>query len=67
MAGPDILTLAEAAAMLRIGERTAYDLARQGRIPAAKVGGQWRIRVRDLERWLDHGGEANASASAGRL
>lgn len=61
MAGPEILTLAEAAALLRIGERTAYDLARQRRIPAAKVGNQWRIRRRDLERFLDQGGEAEVS------
>ncbi len=65
MAGSDMLTLAEAAALLRIGERTAYDLARQGRLPAAKVGSQWRIRLRDLERWLDRGGEAAADRQGG--
>jgi excisionase family DNA binding protein len=61
VAGPDILALSETAAMLRIRDRTACDLAWQGgRIPAAKVGGQWRIRLRDLERWLDRGGKAAA-------
>ncbi len=57
---PEMLTLAEAAEILRIAERTAYDLARQRRIPAAKVGGQWRIRRAELDAWLDKGGEAAA-------
>ncbi len=56
---PECLTLPEAAALLRIGERTAYDLARTHRLPAAKVGGQWRIRRADLDLWLARGGEAH--------
>lgn len=60
MDAPEILTLPEAAALLRIGDRTAYDLARNQRIPAAKVGGQWRIRRSDLDAWLARGGEAAA-------
>ena len=55
---PEFLTLAEAAEMLRIGERTCYDLARARRIPAAKVGGQWRIRRSELDDWISKGGEA---------
>lgn len=55
---PEFMTLAEAAELLRIGERTCYDLARQRRLPAAKVGGQWRIRRTDLDSWLAKGGEA---------
>ncbi|MEQ1566833.1 MAG: helix-turn-helix domain-containing protein [Myxococcota bacterium] len=55
---PEMLTLAEAAEMLRIAERTCYELARKQRIPAAKVGGQWRIRRSELDAWLDRGGEA---------
>jgi excisionase family DNA binding protein len=54
----EFMTLAEVAILLRIGERTAYDLARNRRIPAAKVGNQWRIRRRDLDAWVDQGGEA---------
>ena len=60
MQSPEFLTLPEVAALLRIGERTAYDLARTQRIPAAKVGGQWRIRRTDLDAWIARGGEAAA-------
>lgn len=66
MPSPEFLTLAEAAEILRIGERTAYDLARDHRIPAAKVGGQWRIRRADLDAWIDRGGEAAESRGAAR-
>lgn len=57
---PEFLILPEVATLLRIGERTAYDLARTHRIPAAKVGGQWRIRRADLDAWIARGGEAAA-------
>lgn len=63
MPAPEFLTLAEAAALLRIGERTAYNLARDHRIPAAKVGGQWRVRRTDLDAWLARGGEAAPPAT----
>jgi excisionase family DNA binding protein len=43
--------------MLRIGERTAYDLVRQGRLPAIKVGNQWRIETQAFEEWLAAGGD----------
>lgn len=58
MAEPEFLTIPEVAVLLRIGERTTYDLARLRKI-AAKVGGQWRIRRRDLDAWIEKGGEAD--------
>lgn len=64
MAEPEFLTVPEVAVLLRIGERTTYDLARLRRIPAAKVGGQWRIRRRELDAWIEKGGEAAADGDA---
>lgn len=58
----EFLTVAEAAALLRIGERTAYKLVRDGRIPAAKVGNQWRIEKGVFETWLAQGGERSTDA-----
>ena len=37
----EFLTLPEAAELLRLGQRTLYRLARQGDLPAIKIGGQW--------------------------
>jgi excisionase family DNA binding protein len=48
------LTLAEAAARLRVSTHTVYKMCRTGDIPARRVGRQWRIRIRDLEDWLAH-------------
>lgn len=47
------LTLLEVASRLRISEKTAYVMAREGRLPAFRVGAQWRMRRSDLDRWID--------------
>lgn len=55
--GQDFLTLREVCSLLRIGERTAYDLCRQGKLGGAvKVGGQWRIEKEAFEEWVRRGG-----------
>lgn len=49
---PDVLTLKEAAAWLRLSERALYDLARAQQVPAALLGGKWVFPRALLERWL---------------
>lgn len=49
---PDVLTLKEAAAWLRLSERALYDLARSRQVPAALLGGKWVFPRGLLERWL---------------
>jgi excisionase family DNA binding protein len=49
----EVLTLREIALFFRISERTAYDLVTTGRLPAFKVGGQWRASRAELERFID--------------
>ena len=44
-----LLTPAEAAQMLRLNPRTVVRLAREGRIPAVKVGERWRIKTAAVE------------------
>lgn len=48
----EILTLEEVAAYLKAGKRTVYRLAQQGDIPAFKLGGTWRFRRDELDRWI---------------
>ena len=48
----DILTLDEVAAYLKAGKRTIYRLAASGEIPAFKLGGTWRFRRGDLDKWI---------------
>lgn len=44
---------------LRLTERTVYEKARRGALPALRVGGRWRFRPRDIEAWLDSAGGAS--------
>jgi len=48
----EILTLDEIAAYLKAGKRTVYRLAQKGEIPAFKLGGTWRFRRSELDRWI---------------
>lgn len=50
----DIWTIKEVARYLKIKEKTAYVLVAQGEIPGFKVGGAWRFRRLDIERWIEN-------------
>ena len=49
---PEILTRSEAAAFIRVSEKTLGEMARTRRIPAQKVGREWRFLRSALEAWL---------------
>ena len=49
----DILTLEEVAEYLRLKPQTIYKWAQEKRIPAVKLGKEWRFRKSVLDRWLD--------------
>ena len=59
----EILTLVEAAAFIRVSERTLGEMARTRRIPSQKVGREWRFVRTALESWLA-GDSANADGMA---
>ncbi len=48
----EILTLGEAAAYLKLGERTIQRMIQRSEIPCARVGGQWRFLRSVLDDWL---------------
>ena len=39
----DIMTIKEVADYLKINEKTIYRLAKEKKIPAFKIGGNWRL------------------------
>jgi excisionase family DNA binding protein len=47
-----LLTLAEAASILKISKRTLHRMIQQKQIPAFKVGGQWRILESRFHEWV---------------
>jgi excisionase family DNA binding protein len=48
----DLLTTAEAADYLRLGERKLYELVAENRIPCSKVTGKWLFPRHELDRWV---------------
>ena len=52
-AGGGIMTLREVAGYLGLHVMTVYKLTREGRVPAAKIGGQWRFKRDVLDDWLE--------------
>jgi excisionase family DNA binding protein len=48
----ELLTIKEAAGMLRISEKTVRRWIEGHELPAAKLGAQWRIRPRDLDLFI---------------
>ena len=49
----DMMTIAEVAKYLKLHELTVRRLAREGELPAFKVGRQWRIKRDLLEAWIE--------------
>jgi excisionase family DNA binding protein len=72
------LTTEEVLDYLQVNLRTVYRLIKAGKIPAVRVGRQWRFRKRDIDAWLESqrpragravpspGARPAAAASAGR-
>jgi excisionase family DNA binding protein len=47
------LTTEEVLDYLQVNLRTVYRLIKAGKIPAVRVGRQWRFRKRDIDNWLN--------------
>jgi len=45
----DVLSVREVAQYLKLNEQTVYRLAREGKLPASKIGKQWRFSRREIE------------------
>jgi excisionase family DNA binding protein len=48
-----IMTIEEVARYLSLHELTVRRLAREGEIPAFKIGRQWRVKKNLLDRWIE--------------
>lgn len=53
MIDDDILTLEEVAKYLRVSERTVYDCAQKGEIPAGKIRTSWRFKKSEVDKWVN--------------
>lgn len=48
----DVITIQELAVYLKMAEKTLYRLAAQGGVPGFKVGGAWRFRKSEIDKWI---------------
>lgn len=56
----DVMTIKELSEYLKLKEKTAYKLVADGKIPGFKVGGAWRFRKSEIERWISQQEHASA-------
>ena len=49
----ELLRAADVAQYLKVNVETVYRLIRQEGLPAIRLGGQWRLRSKDFEQWLE--------------
>ena len=55
MADDSLLSTEEVLDYLNLNLKTVYRLVKAGKLPAVKVGRQWRFRKRDIDAWLERG------------
>ncbi len=48
-----IMTLEEVAEYLRVKPQTIYTWAQENKIPAAKIGREWRFRKTVIDKWFN--------------
>ncbi len=48
----EVLTVKEVCEILHVHPSTIYKLTRHGKIPAFKIGADWRFRIDVIERWM---------------
>ena len=49
---PHFLTIGDVARRFSVNTTTVYRLVKQGRLPAFKVGNQWRFSEERLKEWV---------------
>lgn len=48
-----IMDIRDVAGYLKIKEQTVYRLVQTGKIPALKIGGQWKVKRDHIDRMFD--------------
>jgi excisionase family DNA binding protein len=50
---PEVMTLQQAADFLQLHYQTLWEMVKDKKIPAKKVGGSWRIMKKDLIEYFN--------------
>ncbi len=46
------VTIEQIAEYLQVSKEKVYKLCQRGRMPASKLGGQWRFDVKEVDGWV---------------
>ena len=49
----ELITLEELSRYLKISKPTLYKMVEKGKIPALKIGSQWRFKKAEINRWVE--------------
>ncbi|MBU4457901.1 MAG: helix-turn-helix domain-containing protein [Candidatus Omnitrophica bacterium] len=49
----EVLTVRDVARFLDVHPMTIYKYVKEGKIPAFKIGANWRIRRDSIRKWID--------------
>ena len=52
----EIMTITELAAYLRCNRSTIYRLIKGGKLPAFRIGADWRFKRKLIEKWTEEQG-----------
>ena len=61
---PDLLSVKETAAYIRSPQPTVYYLIKEGKIPAIRIGGRWRVKRRELDEMYGLGSALESSGTS---
>jgi len=64
MSEENFLTTEEVLDYLQVNLRTVYRLIKARKIPAVRVGRQWRFRKKDIDQWLNRGRPGQKSSAS---
>ena len=59
-----LMTVKDVATYLAVTERTVYRLVKDHKLPAYKVGGQWRFKADMIEAWMQKDGALESLAES---
>ena len=63
MEARSVMTVEEVAEYLQVSDRTIYNMATDGQIPAAKIAGKWRFPKSEVDAWLGELARVNVRTS----
>jgi len=58
---PDLLNVSETADLLRISNQSVYNMIKDGRLKAVKMGREWRFMRKDIESIINSGSTSLAA------